>query len=242
MRTLIILLLCTNTSFAIAQISPKAVEKNNQSVKTAGFFNDSDSLNKAIHLSDEAIALEPSYKLAYANKIKYLMALGQKEKALQTMLQMEKFSPDDPYYILGKGMMLEENAKKSLAMDAYKQAASLFEKRLKEKPTEANLTGIQSKSDTDPTANDGVPNGAALKNDVTVQTTAASATVDNTIVTMTKRDESNNAYVNMEITNQKQFMLPMTGGAGSYLLIIAGVVAAGCGMMILRRNKRQPEK
>lgn len=41
------------------------------------------------------------------------MALGQKEKALQTMLQMEKFSPDDPYYILGKGMMLEENAKRA---------------------------------------------------------------------------------------------------------------------------------
>lgn len=139
MRTLIILLLCTSTSFAIAQISPKAVEKNNQSVKTAGFFNDSDSLNKAIHLSNEAIALEPSYKLAYANKVKYLMALGQKEKALQTMLQIEKFSPDDPYSISGKGMMLEENAKKSLAMDAYKQAASLFEKRLKEKPTEADL-------------------------------------------------------------------------------------------------------
>ena len=109
-------------------------------------------------------------------------------------------------------------------------------------PTEANITGIQSKSDTDFTANDGVPNGAALKNDVTVQTTAASATVDNTKATMTKQDESNNAYVNMEITNQKQFMLPMTGGAGSYLLIIAGVVAAGCGMMILRRNKRQPQK
>ncbi len=108
--------------------------------------------------------------------------------------------------------------------------------------TEANITGIQSKSDTDSTANDGVPNGAALKNDVTVQTTAASATVDNTKATMTKQDESNNAYVNMEITNQKQFMLPMTGGAGSYLLIIAGVVAAGCGMMILRRNKRQPQK
>ena len=109
-------------------------------------------------------------------------------------------------------------------------------------PTEANITGIQSKSDTVSTANDGVPNGAALKNDVTVQTTAASATVDNTKATMTKQDESNNAYVNMEITNQKQFMLPMTGGAGSYLLIIAGVVAAGCGMMILRRNKRQPQK
>ena len=109
-------------------------------------------------------------------------------------------------------------------------------------PTEANITGIQSKSDADSTANDGVPNGAVLKNDVTVQTTAASATVDNTKATMTKQDESNNAYVNMEITNQKQFMLPMTGGAGSYLLIIAGVVAAGCGMMILRKNKKQPQK
>ena len=109
-------------------------------------------------------------------------------------------------------------------------------------PTEANITGIQSKSDTDSTANDGVANGAVLNNNVTVQTTAASATVDNTKATMTKQDESNNAYVNMEITNQKQFMLPMTGGAGSYLLIIAGVVAAGCGMMILRKNKRQPEK
>ena len=109
-------------------------------------------------------------------------------------------------------------------------------------PTEANITGIQSKSDTDSTANDGVPNGAVLKNDVTVQTTAASATVDNTKATMTKQDESNNAYVNMEITNQKQFMLPMTGGAGSYLLIMAGVVAAGCGMMILRKNKKQPQK
>ena len=109
-------------------------------------------------------------------------------------------------------------------------------------PTEANITGIQSKSDTDSTANDGVPNGAVLKNDLTVQTTAASATVDNTKATMTKQDESNNAYVNMEITNQKQFMLPMTGGAGSYLLIIAGVVAAGCGMMILRKNKKQPQK
>lgn len=109
-------------------------------------------------------------------------------------------------------------------------------------PTEANITGIQSKSDTDSTANDGVANGAVLNNNVTVQKTAASATVDDKKATMTKHEESDNAYVNMEITNQKQFLLPMTGGAGSYLLIIAGVVAAGCGMMILRKNKRQPQK
>lgn len=139
MRTLVFLLLCMSTSFVIAQISPKAVEKNNQSVKTAGYFDNPDSLNKAINLLDEAIALDSSYKLAYANKVKCLMSLGQKEKALQTLLQIEELTPDDPCYILGKGMMLEENAKRDLAMDAYKQAASLFEKRLKEKSSELDL-------------------------------------------------------------------------------------------------------
>lgn len=105
-------------------------------------------------------------------------------------------------------------------------------------PTEANITGIQSKADTDSTANDGVANGTALNNNVTVQTIAASATVDDTKATMTKQGESDNAYINMEVTNQKQFLLPMTGGAGSYLLIIVGVVVAGCGVMIFRKNKK----
>lgn len=109
-------------------------------------------------------------------------------------------------------------------------------------PTEANITGIQSKSDADSTANDGVSNGAVLKNDVTVQTTAASATVDETKATMTKHDDSGNAYINMQITNQKQFMLPMTGGAGNYLLIIAGVVVAGCGILILNKNRRRSQR
>ena len=109
-------------------------------------------------------------------------------------------------------------------------------------PTEANITGIQSKSDADSTANDGVTNGAVLKNDVTVQTTAASATVDETKATMTKHDDSGNAYINMQITNQKQFMLPMTGGAGNYLLIIAGVVVAGCGILILNKNRGRSQR
>lgn len=135
-----ILLLCMSTSFAIAQISPKAVEKNNQAVKAViNHSDDPDSLNKAISLLDEAIAIEPSYKLAYGNKAKYLMGLGQKEKALRTMLEIEELASQDPYYLLEKGMLLEENAKQDLALKAYKQATSLFEQRLKDKPTEADL-------------------------------------------------------------------------------------------------------
>ena len=108
-------------------------------------------------------------------------------------------------------------------------------------PTEANITGIQSKNEKDSTANDGVKNGTELANDVAVQTINASATVDDKKATMSANGESTNAFVDMEVTNQKQFLLPMTGGAGSYALIIAGVVIAGCGFMIIKKNQKRKE-
>ncbi len=108
-------------------------------------------------------------------------------------------------------------------------------------PTQANITGIQSKADTDSTANDGVVNGTALKNDVTVQTTAQVPQSTKKSNNECKNGESHNAFVDMEVTNQKQFLLPMTGGAGSYALIIAGVVIAGCGFMIVKKNQKRKE-
>ena len=108
-------------------------------------------------------------------------------------------------------------------------------------PTQANITGIQSKNENDSTANDGVKNGTELANDVAVQPTGASATVDSKKATMSANGESVNAFVDMEVTNQKQFLLPMTGGVGSYALIIAGVVIAGCGFMIVKKNQKRKE-
>ena len=108
-------------------------------------------------------------------------------------------------------------------------------------PTQANITGIQSKNENDSTANDGVKNGTELANDVAVQTTGASATVDSKKATMSANGESVNAFVDMEVTNQKQLLLPMTGGVGSYALIIAGVVIAGCGFMIVKKNQKRKE-
>ena len=58
---------------------------------------------------------------------------------------------------------------------------------------------------------------------------------------MSANGESVNAFVDMEVTNQKQFLLPMTGGVGSYALIIAGVVIAGCGFMIIKKNQKRKE-
>ena len=106
-------------------------------------------------------------------------------------------------------------------------------------PTKANITGIQSKKDNDSTANDGVKNGEELANDVAVSTVSASCTVDEKKASMSANGDSLNAFVDMEVTNQKQFLLPMTGGMGSYALIIAGVVIAGCGFMIIKKNQER---
>lgn len=54
------------------------------------------------------------------------MALGQKEKALRTFSEIEELASQDPYYLLEKGMLLKENAKQDLALEAYKQATSIL--------------------------------------------------------------------------------------------------------------------
>lgn len=105
--------------------------------------------------------------------------------------------------------------------------------------TQANITGIQSKGDKDSTANDGIKNGEEIANDVAVQTTSASSTVDDSKANMSADGESANAFIDMEVINQKQFLLPMTGGAGNYALIIAGVVLAGCGFMFIKKNQQK---
>ena len=179
----------------------------------------------------------------------YLVATGsngvyQVTGKSATEADATQFSPSSAGKLVINGIEADEYAFTETHSDA---GYSLLKKDITVKvtetkanitPTIANITGIQSKADTDSTANDGVANGTALNNNVTVQTIAASATVDDTKATMTKHGESDKAYINMEVINQKQFLPPLTGGTGSYLLIIVGVVVAGCGVMVLRRNKK----
>ena len=122
MRIIISLLLCLNISFVIAQ-SPKAVEKNIQAVNAVhGHMSSTDSIKKAISLLNEAIAIDPSYKLA-----------------LETVLQIKEIASGDPFYLLYKGMLLEANGNKVMALEDYKKGTLLFEKNLKENPTEGDF-------------------------------------------------------------------------------------------------------
>lgn len=156
-----------------------------------------------------------------------------------------KFSPDKNGKLMIYGIEGDEYGFTEVHSDA---GYSLLKKEINVKvnstkaditATQANITGIQSKGDKDSTANDGIKNGEELANDVAVQTTSASSTVDDSKANMSADGESANALIDMEVVNQKQFLLPMTGGAGNYALIIAGVVLAGCGFMFIKKNQEK---
>lgn len=159
-----------------------------------------------------------------------------------------QFNPNADGKLIIKGMEADEYGVKEIHSDT---GYSLLKNEIVIKinstssdiiPTQANITGIQSKSGNDSTANDGIKKGDSLSNTVTIQTTSANATIDNKPTAMSASGESEHAFVDMEVINQKQFLLPMTGGAGSYALIIAGVVIAGCGFMVMKKNKKDEEK
>lgn len=156
-----------------------------------------------------------------------------------------KFSPDTNGKLMIYGIEGDEYGFMEVHSDA---GYSLLKKEINVKvhstkaditATQANITGIQSKGDKDSTANDGIKNGEELANDVAVQITNASSTVDDSKANMSADGESANAFVDMEVINQKQFLLPMTGGAGNYALIIAGVVLAGCGLIFIKKNQEK---
>ena len=131
-------LLCLSAGFALAQEcpNPQAVEKNNEAVGYIQRFqtDNPDSVQRAIDLLDEAIAIDPSYRLAYSNKIQFQMYLKDKEGALETFSQLERLGALDPVRLLYKGMLRELNGRKKEAMDVYAQVVSLFRKQLGEKP------------------------------------------------------------------------------------------------------------
>lgn len=68
----------------------------------------------------------------------------------------------------------------------------------------------------------------------------ASATVDDSDTKMMKQDSSNsnNALVEMTVTNTPSFGLPMTGGTGTIMFTIGGCALALCGIFLITRKSK----
>lgn len=67
---------------------------------------------------------------------------------------------------------------------------------------------------------------------------SASAAVDSSETAMSESNGSANALVDMNILNTKTFLLPATGGQGTAVLTICGVLGAACGVFLLMKSKR----
>ena len=136
MKTTICILFCLSLSLScMGQTFPtEAISKNNQAMKTAGFFDNKDSLVKAVHLLDESIHICPTYVLAYTNKAQCLSKLGDLKEALNTILIVEKQASRNPYIYTTKGILLEKNKNLSEAKKAYQRSIELFRECLKENP------------------------------------------------------------------------------------------------------------
>ena len=110
-----------------------AIVLNNQAVNAYTYRSNSpDSVKKALTLLDNAIAKDPDYQLAYANKATYLNDQGNVTQALETLNAYLKRNPTEPYTILGAGMFYEKMGNKKEAMDYYKRAEENFNRRYEE--------------------------------------------------------------------------------------------------------------
>ena len=128
----ILFLFLIYSSIVIAQeYVPAAVEKNNQAVKL--MFRP-DSLEQAVLLLDEAIAIDSSYVLAYMHKAQCLDRLKRFPEALQTCLSAEKYALENSYYYTLKGVYLEKNGDVEAAHIAYQKSFMLFGEELKKTP------------------------------------------------------------------------------------------------------------
>ncbi len=110
-----------------------AIVLNNQAVNAYTYRSNSpDSVKKALTLLDNAIAKDPDYQLAYANKATYLNDQGNVTQALETLNAYLKRNPTEPYTILGAGMFYEKMGNKKEAVDYYKRAEENFNRRYEE--------------------------------------------------------------------------------------------------------------
>lgn len=140
MKNAFLLLLCLYASLAIGQtthstFSEKAIKKNNEAVSTyLKAYGRTDSLNKAVRLTDEAIAIDSSYAPAYINKAQYLNVLGKTLDAFNVISEAQRKTGEDPQLNLFKGVLSEKLGKKECATDFYNQAIVGYEKQLKGKP------------------------------------------------------------------------------------------------------------
>jgi len=110
--------------------SRRALELNNQAVRA---FSEGD-LEQALRLANDAIALEPKFYRAYANKAAVLRGLGRRQEAIGALRAAIEMSPAFVEAYVPLGLYLEETDKYESALRHYQKAIELWDARLAKAP------------------------------------------------------------------------------------------------------------
>lgn len=136
MKKIFFLLLFVYSAFAIGQTNrEKAVALNNDAVKmpSKDVLFKKDSLEKAIPLLRTAVAIDPTYSVAYNNLAQYLHLTGKTKEALDVIEKGIEKCPHDPNLVFDKGLLLFNLGEKAKAKDLFaeiqKGATKELEKR-----------------------------------------------------------------------------------------------------------------
>ena len=114
--------------------SRRALELNNQAVRA---FSEGD-LEQALRLANDAIALEPKFYRAYANKAAVLRGLGRRPEAIGALRAAIEMNPAFVEAYVPLGLYLEETDKYDSALHHYQKAIELWDARLAKTPTDAD--------------------------------------------------------------------------------------------------------
>lgn len=122
------------------QLIDSAIVKNDEAVMVfLGGIGNVDSLNKAINLLDEAIAIDSQCFVAYTSKIQFLNELGETKEAQNfNDLALTKFPESQDLYFQ-KGLFYEREGLLDLAQKSYNQSLVYYDKAIEKKSDDFGL-------------------------------------------------------------------------------------------------------
>lgn len=106
--------------------NPQSIELNNKAVKLL----QNKSLDSALVLFDQAIALDSTYYLAHSNKVGIFMVKKEPEKALAEIETAIRLKPDLAEGWVSAGMFHEGMGDSLTAQAYFKKSVELFDQRI----------------------------------------------------------------------------------------------------------------
>ena len=108
---------------------PKIVDRARQFNNSAVRALDEKHPEAALSLIDEAVALDPQFFQAYANKAAILAALKREDEAIKTLGALLAKKPDYAQAYIPLGLLLERAGKPNEAAPHFRKALELYQQR-----------------------------------------------------------------------------------------------------------------